>query len=99
MSDLISRKAVIEEIRLIEKSLMKDKAEAKEIGDKEVIFSIDNQLSGLWLARCKVGNIKPAYDTDKVVEQLEGIRKDDNIRFADQVVNKAICIVKGGLEE
>lgn len=47
----------------------------------------------------KVDGMETAYDVDKVVEQLEGIMKDDNIRFADQIVRRAINIVKGGLEE
>lgn len=32
--------------------------------------------------------------TNDIIDQLEAIRKDDKIRFADQVVNRAIRIVK-----
>jgi hypothetical protein len=32
--------------------------------------------------------------TNNIIVQLEEIREDDNIRFADQVVNRAIRIVK-----
>ena len=32
--------------------------------------------------------------TNNIIDQLEAIRKDDKIRFADQVVNRAIRIVK-----
>lgn len=32
--------------------------------------------------------------TNNIIDQLEAIREDDKIRFADQVVNRAIRIVK-----
>ena len=32
--------------------------------------------------------------TNDIIDQLEAIRKDDNIRFANQVVDRAINIVK-----
>ena len=40
-----------------------------------------------------------AYDVDKVVEQIDGIMKNESIRFCDQAVNAAKKIVKsGGIE-
>jgi hypothetical protein len=97
--DLISRKAVIEEIQLIEKSLMKDKEEAKKTGDEEIIFAIDSQLSGLWLARCKVGDIKIAYDVDKVVEDIQKCGKSFPFGTWHDMLEEAVEIVKGGFEE
>lgn len=105
MSDLISRKALIEEIQLMEQELMKEKEEAKEIGDTEVVFAIDNQLSGLWQARCKVSTIGAAYDVDKVVSKVADtvymIRDtyglDDNCTV--DYIEELEDIVKGGLEE
>lgn len=43
-----------------------------------------------------VDNSPTAYDVDKVVEQIEDIAKDERIRFADQVMRRAVKIVKGG---
>ena len=43
-----------------------------------------------------VDRIKTAYDVEKVVDKLEDIMKDEKIRFADQVVRRAINLVKGG---
>lgn len=37
-----------------------------------------------------------AFDVDKVVEQIENIMDDENIRFVDQAVRKAVKIVMGG---
>jgi hypothetical protein len=102
--DLISRKALIEEIQLMEKELMKEKEDAKEIGDTEVVFAIDNQLCGLWQARCKVSTIGAAYDVSKTVEQLE---RDAQMLYSINAFEPVkawrndllIPVVKGGLEE
>lgn len=76
MSDLISRKALIADVKkYVSGTPLQEMFET--IIDKQPI----------------------AYDVDKVVEKLESIRKDENIRFADQVVSRAINIVKGGLED
>lgn len=82
MSDLISRKALIEAL----KSAKKNSHHLHELLFFDGVMAI-------------VDNQPTAYDVEKVVEQLENIRKDEGIRFADQVVNRAINIVKGGLEE
>lgn len=38
----------------------------------------------------------PTYDVGKVLEQIDGIMKDESIRFCDQAVNVAKKIVKSG---
>lgn len=37
-----------------------------------------------------------AYDVDKVAEQIISIRRDDQIRFAEQVICRTLTIVKKG---
>ena len=55
----------------------------------------------LILGDCKIEIEKfpTTYDVDKVVEQIDGIMKNESIRFCDQAVNAAKKIVKsGGIE-
>lgn len=37
-----------------------------------------------------------AYDVDKVVKKIEGIMKDENIRFVEHAVQTSVNIVKAG---
>lgn len=46
-----------------------------------------------------INNHPTAYDVDEVVEQITDIMKDENIRFANQVVQRAVNIVKGAVKE
>lgn len=45
-----------------------------------------------------VDNQPTAFDVDEVVKQIEEIMKDDEIRFANQVVSRATNIVKGAVK-
>lgn len=107
MSDLIIRKAVIEEIQLIEKELLKDKENARNSDDEQMNFAIDNQLNALCRVRLRVNSLITAYDVDKVVEQLENLKKcyigaEDAIMKPlsfEEYIQEIINNVKGGLEE
>ena len=100
MNDLISRKALLNEILLIEKELLRDKEDARNSDDEQMLFAIDNQMNALWRARCKINNQHIAYDVEKVVEQLESFPKLEVTQFPlhGSYLKKdtVMRIVKGG---
>lgn len=62
---------------------------------KEIHMSYSDDLG----IREVINEQPTAYDVDKVVEQIDGIMKNESIRFCDQAVNAAKKIVKsGGIE-
>ena len=71
MSDLISRSEVIEELNKYEKELRKDKIEAIETDDENMLFAIANQLTAICRIKRNIMNMPTAYSIDKVVEELE----------------------------
>lgn len=91
MSDLISRKAAIDEVKNLSVSITGLRA-GKGVLNK---YAEEYKKSVLRI----LDEAAVAYDTNKVVEQIENIMKDEKIRFADQVVQRAIKIVKGGAKD
>lgn len=88
MSDLISRKVVMDWLRDLQaQTIIQRHKGNSSLVDTTIEVAVNNFINF-------IVQVPTAYDVDKVVEQLESIRKDENIRFADQVVNTAICIVK-----
>ena len=101
MSDLISRSESIEELEKYEKELQKDKVEAIETDDENMLFAITNQLTAICRIKRNIMNMPTAYDIAKVVEELKtdssvklyGSQNSDNYMIP---VNRAIEIVKQG---
>lgn len=101
MSDLISRSESIEELEKYEKELQKDKVEAIETDDENMLFAITNQLTAICRIKRNIMNMPTAYDIAKVVEELKtdssvklyGSQNSDNYMIP---VNRAIEIVKHG---
>ena len=111
MNDLISRKELLDEILLIEKELLRDKEDARNSDDEQMLFAIDNQMNALWRARCKINNQHIAYDVDNVVAELKSHSNNEKMatsklfngkhRYYRAIsVTKAVRIVKrGGIDE
>lgn len=74
MSDLISRSESIEELEKYEKELQKDKVEAIETDDENMLFAITNQLTAICRIKRNIMNMPTAYDIAKVVEELEKVK-------------------------
>ena len=70
MSDLISRSELFEELSNYEKELQKDKTEAIETDDEQMLFAIMNQKTAICRIRRNILHMPIAYDVDKVVEEL-----------------------------
>ena len=98
-NDLISRSAFVKEINEHMKNVYECDIESVsdfQDGNKSEESYI---VQGLFEAFELIGNVPVAYDVDKVVEQIDGIMKNESIRFCDQAVNAAKKIVKsGGIE-
>ena len=100
MSDLISRSESIEELEKYEKELQKDKVEAIETDDENMLFATTNQLTAICRIKRNIMNMPTAYDIDKVVEELEtnkqnALEVEESIKEYN-VWNDAIEIVKQG---
>jgi hypothetical protein len=80
--DLISRKAAIQVIENL-------------CTDGNMYGNQNLTLIDAYEAIDGISDLHTAYDVDKVVEQINHIMKDENIRFANQVVQRAANIVKG----
>ena len=74
MNDLISRSALIEEINLYEKELMKDREVAIETNDEQMLFAIINQETAICRIRRNALHLPTVYNVDRVVEKLENAR-------------------------
>lgn len=90
MSDLISRSALLEELESFRMTITGSaNAMALVVMDetrKSIMRMVEEQPA--------------AYDTDNVIKQIDGIMKDESIRFCDQAVNAAKRFVKsGGISE
>jgi ribosomal protein S7 len=46
-----------------------------------------------------IDSIPTAYDVESVARQINAIMDDESIRFADQVVRRAVSIVKGAVKD
>ena len=100
MSDLISRSESIEELEKYEKELQKNKVEAIETDDENMLFATTNQLTAICRIKRNIMNMPTAYDIDKVVEELEtnkqnALEVEESIKEYN-VWNDAIEIVKQG---
>ena len=86
MDDLISRSALLEELKDFRMTITGSaNAMALVVMDetkKSITRIIEEQSTD--------------YDKDKVVEQIDAIMKDESIRFCDQAVNVAKRIVENG---
>lgn len=86
MDDLISRSALLEELKDFRMTITGSaNAMALVVMDetkKSITRIIEEQPTD--------------YDKDKVVEQIDAIMKDESIRFCDQAVNVAKRIVENG---
>lgn len=86
MDDLISRSALLEELKDFRMTITGSaNAMALMVMDetkKSIMRMIEEQPT--------------AYDKDKVVEQIDSIMEDESIRFCNQAVNVAKRIVKNG---
>lgn len=103
MSDLIGRSKVLEELIEYENELRKDKTEAIETDDENMLFAIMNQLTAICRIKRNILNMPTSYDIDKVVEELkelEGIQFDgENESYQLNwciETNRAIEIIKHG---
>lgn len=77
--DLISRKALMQKVLQEEydNDIHKDgRAKAIHHGEYQHFYKT-------------ISEMPTAYDVDKVIEQIDGIMKDESIRFCDQAVNVA----------
>lgn len=95
MGDLISRKALLDEILLIEKELSRDKEDARNSDDEQMLFAIDNQMNALWRARCKIINQHIAYDVDMVINKLESKMFSAELHgdeWSGQTVDNLLCM-------
>ena len=70
MSDLISRSEFLEELEKYEKELCKDRIEAIETDDENMLFAIANQLTAICRIKRNIMNMPTAYSVDKVVEDI-----------------------------
>lgn len=87
-NDLISRSALLQKFQEDKEFLQKGLGRDAEYA----YISADSVIE-------KIKLMPTAYDVDKVVEQIDGIMKDESIRFVNQAVNRAKIIVKsGGIE-
>lgn len=91
MSDLISREVVLEYLRHQHNSIAESPGVPSSL--KVLALKITDDCMNY------IDKLESSYDVDKVFEQLESIRKDENIRFADQVVSRAVNIVKGAVKD
>lgn len=86
MDDLISRSALLEELKDFCMTITgSSNAMALMVMDetkKSIMRMIEEQPT--------------AYDKEKVVEQIDRIMEDESIRFCDQAVNVAKRVVKNG---
>jgi hypothetical protein len=96
MSDLISRKALINTLNDDSSKFEIDIHIADDATTKDII---NITLKAYRKVLFEAINAQPtAFDVDEVVRQIQDIMSDDNIRFANQVVNRAINIVKGDIK-
>lgn len=102
MSDLISRSALIEELKRYEEELKNDREIAIETDDEQMLFAIMNQETAICRIRRNVLYLPTAYDVEKVVAELEKtscfIQSEDGCGWLN-FTEEAIDIVKrGGVE-
>lgn len=99
MSDLISRSEVIEELNKYEKELRKDRIDAIETDDENMLFAIANQLTAICRIKRNIMNMPTAYSVDKVVAKLKKIEQhclDMSDWQGQSAMYDAIEIVKQG---
>lgn len=95
MSDLISRSEFLEELEKYEKELCKDRIEAIETDDENMLFAIANQLTAICRIKRNIMNMPTAYSVDKVVRQLNLESVGSSIQVSLGLL-RAIEIVKQG---
>lgn len=86
--DLISRKALMEEMNSLYMSITGLRA------GKGVLLKFMEEYKKSVL-KC-IDEAQTAYDVDAVCEEIEKIMQDDSVRFVDQAVNRAKKIVRNG---
>lgn len=77
MSDLISRRSVLEEMEKTNIELLTELRQAQEIQDELMEVAIKNQMSAMHTAIRYAKAAPAAYDVDRVIEQLKELTEEE----------------------